>query len=104
PIAGGTGFSVKSFRTRLNGPLYDPGVHTGHVVRVRANCTVQVGTNWKYRIQLFQGGTLIADTGGSGIAMTAGWTTYTLSPSTAEAGNITDYTDLRVYVTFTQLS
>jgi hypothetical protein len=103
PIAGGTGFSVKAFRTRLNGPLYDPGVHTGHVVRVRANCTLQVGTNWKIRVQLLQGGTQIAEIPSS-TAMTQGWTTYTLSLSTAEAGNITDYSDLRVRVTVSQFS
>jgi hypothetical protein len=104
PVPGGTGFQVKSFRTRLNGPLYDPGVHTGHVVRMRANCTLQVGSNWKYVLALYQGGTLIARTDSAGLAMTQGWTTYTLSLSTAQAGAITDYADLRVRAGFTQFS
>lgn len=96
PVAGVTGFSVQTFRTRLNGLLYDPGVHTGHVVRVRANCTLQVSSNWSIKIDLYQGGSQIATSGV--VIMTQGWATYTLSLSTAQAGNITDYSDLRVRV------
>lgn len=70
----------------------DPGVHTGHVLRCRV---VGSGTG-TIDFGLYQGSTAIATYGAT--AWPASFTTWTLNLSEAQAGNITDYADLRVRV------
>ena len=73
----------------------DPGVGTGHIIRFSMQGTGN-GAPERCRVQLYQGGTQIADTGNFTNRGSWGTKSYTLSE--AEANSITDYTDLRFYV------
>jgi len=73
--------------------VIDPGVHTGHVVRVRA----ETGVSGTFKFELLQGAVVIKDSGD--IALTTAFAEYNMALSEAEAANITDYTDLQVRVT-----
>lgn len=84
----------------LSNPSGDPALDTGHVVRFRAwqENAKKVRT---LVVALYQGTTLIsAYNGGSAITLVKGTpTAYSWTLSEAEAGNITDYTDLRLWFT-----
>jgi hypothetical protein len=88
------------------GNVTDPGVSTGHIVRVRlAKVDGGVypgtgGTTPTQTVELFQGTTLIA-TAVSAVNAPDAWTQTDYTLSAAEADAITDYTDLRVRVTNT---
>lgn len=78
-----------------------PALDTGHIVRYRlAKADTGVppsttGNTQNMTVSLYQGGTLIR----SDVERTVGdWTTYSFTLTTTEAGNITDYTDLRIRV------
>jgi len=82
----------KAFTVGL-GSLTDPGVHTGHTVRIRA----LVGTSGTFKFELLQGATVIHDSGA--LSLTTSFAEYNFTLSAGEAANITDYTALRVRVT-----
>ena len=93
----GTEDVAVTYEVRLSDAI-DPGVHTGHIFRYRIvslNDTTPSTSAVVYcTASLYQGTTLIkADTQKT---TTATWTTYSLTLSEAEAGNITNYTDLRL--------
>lgn len=84
----------------------DPTVHTGHTVRVRlakVDGGVFPGTGGNALTQtvlLLQGGTTIATIVNAVTAPDA-WTTTAVTISEAEAGNITNYADLRIRISQT---
>lgn len=84
--------SGKSFTIGLSGVI-DPGVHTGHIVRIRASAKVS-GT---VKYELMQGAVVIKDSGD--VALTVPYAEYNMTLSEAEAAEITDYSTLRVRVT-----
>jgi len=71
----------------------DPQVHTGHVVRIRA----QAGVSGTFKYELMQGAVVIKDSGN--VVLTTSFAEYNMTLSEAEAANITDYAALRVRVT-----
>jgi hypothetical protein len=75
----------------------DPTVHTGHVVRYRYRKDQSGGNSRNIAVGLYQGGTLIASQTHNDIGNT--WTPGSFTLTTGEAGNISDYTDLRVRAT-----
>lgn len=92
----------------------DPGVDTGHVLRVRLDKDQAGGDTLVASIRLYQGGanvigagTLIATFDGSDNASLSnvpnGAATYELTLTSGEAGTITDYAQLYLEVTFTQV-
>lgn len=88
---GGTS-TAGNFEVKLGGTLTDPGVGTGHYVKVR---------HWKEStsgdattVTLKQGSTTIATWT---LAEPTSATTTTLTLTETQANSITDYTDLRVY-------
>lgn len=83
------------------GTVDDPLTHAGHVLRYRYRKNEASGDEIDLEVQLRQGytseaspGTLIATTTHSNISDS--WTNGTINLSEAEAGDITDYTDLYV--------
>jgi hypothetical protein len=74
----------------------DPGVHTGHTLRIRASKTVKQSCNIQYA--LYQGTTAIHTVASFNPSQTT-FTEYSYTLSEAEAANITNYADLRVYLT-----
>ena len=83
--------SASTFEVKL-GAGASPGVTTGHIVRYRAKGTGSL------TVSLMQGTTVIATATPS---ITAAYQTFTFTLTGAEAGNITDYTDLRLRFTST---
>jgi hypothetical protein len=73
--------------------ITDPGVHTGHTLRFRL---AAVGQDTVFDVYLMCGATQIATWQKTVVA--GDTTTYTETLTTGEAGNITDYTDLRIKV------
>ena len=86
--------SGKSFTEGLSG-LTDPGVHTGHTLRIRARASAVSGT---IKFELLQGTTVIKDSGDIALG-TAVFEEHFFTLSEGEATNITDYTALRVRIT-----
>jgi len=82
----------KAFTVGL-GSLTDPGVHTGHTVRIRA----LVGTSGTFKFELLQTSTVIHDSGA--LSLTTSFAEYSFTLTAGEAANITDYAALRVRVT-----
>lgn len=77
----------------------DPTIHTGHILRARWNKSASGGHSINAVLELYQGApttTLIATLSVTDISEVEQTSTYTLSE--AEAGNITDYTDLYLRV------
>ncbi len=72
-------------------PCLDPSISTGHKIRIRAR-----GIRDQIKIQLFQGVTLIAESGD--FTLTGAFTTFEYTLSGGEADSITDYNDLRIRV------
>ena len=83
----------KSFTIGLSN-LIDPEVHTGHILRVRAQVSGVSGT---IKFELLQGTTVIKDSGD--IALPLAFQEYSFSLPEVEAATITDYTALRVRTT-----
>lgn len=86
----------------------DPVVHTGHKMKYRYKKNSAGGAQIDLTVQLRQGyttetamGTLIAGTTLTNIGAT--WTTGTVTLSTAEAGTISDYTDLQLRLVANQV-
>jgi len=73
------------------GAISDPGVDTGHVMRIRGRSTAS-GTRRRITFELYQGAVLI-DT--KIVTMLATWTTFSLTILAVIAAQITDYADLR---------
>ena len=99
--------TTDAYVTKLT-TLTDPVVHTGHVVRYRYGKDVAAGAQIDIVVQLRQGyvnegslGTLIASATHTNVAN--GWTAGSIALSEAEAGNITDYTDLYLRITANQV-
>jgi hypothetical protein len=82
-------FSLGACEVALS-PLVDPGVHTDHVVKYRA----QGDDATDLAVSLKQGSTTIASWTETNASSTV--TTYTHTLTTDEAEDITDYTDLRL--------
>lgn len=89
------GIASDMFEVSLSA-VTDPTVHTAHHLRVRL---WNDGPTGDFNFHLYQGTTLIASLGDT--APTAAYATYTINLTTGEAGNITDYTDLRCRMTST---
>ena len=82
----------------------DPGVHSGHVIRVVFRKVASVGNPaTRVYVQLFQGATPITGIEESGLARTTLWKTFEYTLTTAEAAAITDYSDLRLSLTTTSV-
>jgi hypothetical protein len=82
----------------------DPGLSTGHVLRVRNSVDQASQETIDFTFELRQGytnegspGTLIASTTRTGVTSTS-WTTTSYTLSGGEADAITDYTDLFVRI------
>jgi hypothetical protein len=73
------------------GNVSDPGVHSGHIVYVRA----RYSNAFKY--ELLQGTTVIHSSGN--LALTHDYVIYSFTLTEAEVANITDYADLRIRIT-----
>ena len=73
----------------------DPGIHTGHIIRVRGKVTEVTG---EMQVHLYDGVTLIKSWTPS-LDVAYGTDSYTLSEG--EAANIGDYTDLRLWLEVT---
>lgn len=69
----------------------EPASRTGHIVRVRAKYTSS-GCNWT-QVTLYQGSTEIEM---KQFTLSSSFQTFSFEVSEANAGNITDYTDLRI--------
>ncbi len=76
------------------GPLTDPVVHTGHVIRYRPGKDVTGGDVLNFTAHLYQGATLIASDVTR--ATPDAFTTYSFTLTEAQAGAITSYSDLRI--------
>lgn len=87
-----SGYSTGSFEVKLGSGITDPGVGTGHYVRVRhyKESTTGAATT----VTLKQGSTTIASWT---LTEPSSYYTAELSLTEAQANAITDYTDLRVY-------
>ena len=81
------------------GSVTDPGVHTGHIFKIRARASGSTGVNRAGVIYVYQGTTLISTSDSTTFNLAYATKTHTISE--AEAGNITDYTDLRIRAVFT---
>jgi len=71
----------------------DPGVHTNHVVRIRA----KTGVSGTFKYELMQGAVIIKGSGD--VVLTTAFAEYNMTLSEGEASNITDYPALWVRVT-----
>ena len=78
-----------SFTIGLSG-ITDPGVHVGHIVRIRA----KTGVSGIFKYELMQGAVVIKDSGD--VVLSTVFAEYSMTLSEAEVGNITDYPNLRV--------
>jgi hypothetical protein len=76
-------------------PIADPGSHLGHVIRyrIRGNGATNV------RVALLQGPSNTEVAGWTHTPAPINWVTYEQTLTTTQAGNITDYTALRLEVT-----
>ena len=79
----------------------DPTTNTGHIIRFKMQGTGSGGPE-RCQVQLFDGATLIADTGIQ--ASRAAWGTKTYTLTATEADNIGDYTDLRFKIVSSNLA
>ncbi len=75
-------------------PVTDPGVHTDHTLRIRAQVSGVSGT---FKFELLQGEVVIKDSGDIALPLTFQESFFTLLE--AEAESITDYTTLSVRIT-----
>ena len=76
----------------------DPGVHSGHTLRVSFRKAATVGNpTTRIRVRLYQGAVAITGEQQTSAATTS-YVTFEYTLSTAEAAAITDYTDLRVAI------
>lgn len=73
----------------------DPGIHTEHVVYARFRKEASGGHNVGYQVWLYQGSTAIASNINTAFTDLS-FVTVSNTLSATEAGNITDYSDLRV--------
>lgn len=76
----------------------DPQVNTNHIVRYRYRKNASAGNSRDIRVELYQGGTLIA-AGSTHTPTTATWTAGTFTLTGTQADAITDYSDLRLRIT-----
>ncbi|MBA7590686.1 hypothetical protein ES708_32814 [subsurface metagenome] len=74
----------------------DPGVGTGHVLRLYAKSPGGGGAPEKLDINLYQGGTLIANAFGNLAINRTAYTLYEYTLTEAQANAITNYSDLRI--------
>ena len=74
----------------------DPSDHTNHILRVRMKRSGFAIPQGTANIYIYQGGTKIAEKGN--FSLTTSYADYTLTLTTGEAANITDYTDLRAKI------
>ena len=97
PAVGGSGL----FEVHVGDPT-DPNTHTGHVVRWRhvlidgGVVAGSAGSGCDVTVYLFQGVTEIGNSGLLALDAVLSWTDASFSLTEGEAGNITDYTDLRI--------
>lgn len=79
--------------------LLATSVATTHTLQVRAKVTFTLGTTHTFTAELRQGSTLIATLTQS--PLTTSYVTYSYTLTTTEAGSITDYTALAVWLSST---
>ena len=95
--------SADIFEFHLGNPT-DPTVHTGHVFRYRwatvdGGVLSGDGTAVTQTYNIYQGTTLISvSTGNTHTTNSATFSDASVTLTTGEAGNVTDYTDLRMRV------
>lgn len=77
------------------GSLTDPTVNTGHILKIRSKRNGL--SNQTINISLYQGTSLIYS---SSVTATSSYANSTLTLSEAEAANITNYTDLRIRMSY----
>lgn len=75
----------------------DPGVSSGHIIRVRFRVDDIVSGSWTVTVRLYEGATTRST---DNATANTSFTTSTFTLSTAEANSITDYTNLRIEVEF----
>lgn len=78
-------------------PLVDPQVATEHIIRARGAKNTTAGASLTATLYLFQGVTQIAASAPTVISLTT-YSTLSYTLTEAEAGAITDYTDLRLRI------
>ena len=81
--------------------ITDPGVATGHIMRIRGRCAVTSVVH-DVEFHLYEGTTLRATGTGTWNSLT--WTTLSYTLTESEANAITDYTDLRIRFAADQIS
>jgi len=84
---------VGTLKTTGGGAISDPFVHTNHVLRMRGKRTGSKTTT--IVTSLYQGTTLIASFSQN---LASSFTDYSYTLTETQAGNITNYTDLRIDV------
>jgi hypothetical protein len=94
-ITSGNNPTTNGFEVRVTG-ITDPDDNTGHVVRARVKKNSSGGRQIDFTFTLVQGSTTIATW--SAPDVTNAYETFTHNLTEGEAGNITDYSDLRVRV------
>jgi hypothetical protein len=94
-ITSGNNPTTNGFEVRVTG-ITDPDDNTGHVVRVRVRKSANAGRTINFTFTLVQGSTTIATWSAPNV--TGSYATHTHNLTEGEAGNITDYSDLRVRV------
>lgn len=91
-----TGSAVTShFEVHLTNPSENHDSSQTHTIRARGRYSGD-GGNAQLRVELWQGGTKIAESSLDNMSGT--WQTVSYTLTSTEAGNITDYSDLRIKV------
>jgi len=76
--------------------LTDPSIHTGHIIRVRSKRTIL--SDQTITVNFYQGNSTLIKS--SNITATSSYANSTITLSEAEAANITDYTDVRIGLSY----
>jgi hypothetical protein len=80
-----------------------PSVNTGHIVRVRYRKSGVTTKDVEAHVELRQGAVVIAESTPRTLTVSGTWVDEVLELTTGEAGNITDYDDLRIRVVIDSL-
>lgn len=78
--------------------LTDPGVHTGHTLRIRVWDDTGLADTFSVWLEVASTQALITDTAWGAGDGGSTWGTYTYTLSSTEAANIADYSDLQVRI------
>ncbi len=94
-VGQGSGANNNFYEVRLSAPTSTPLVRRAHIVRYRYRKSQALGHVRNLQVELRQGATLIA-TGNLHSDITVLWQEGAFSLTPAQAGNISDYTNLRL--------